>query len=150
MNLCRIATVIMVAAALLVTTVAAQETSNHNYIVTPAGETITEDNPPFTPMTAGSITQGETKWYSIYIAPGTMEFAIDLNWGDASNSLRLRIYAPDTVLGPYYDAYDGVDGRLYLQIKNSNDSVPLHPGTWRFEVYGHQVTGTQDYTFTWQ
>jgi len=35
MNLCRIATVIMVAAALLVPTIAAQETGEHNYIVTP-------------------------------------------------------------------------------------------------------------------
>jgi len=143
MNLCRIATVIMVAAALLVPTIAAQETGEHNYIVTPAGETVTENNPPFIPMTAGSIKQGETNWYSTNVAAGTTELIIDLNWGNASNSLRLTVHAPDAVLGPYYDAYDGVNGRIYLRIK---DSVGLHPGTWRFEIYGDRVTGTQDYT----
>jgi len=37
MNLCRIATVIMVAAALLVTTVAAQETVGRNSTANPSG-----------------------------------------------------------------------------------------------------------------
>lgn len=94
-------------------------------------------------MTAGSVKQGETNWYSTNVAAGTTELIIDLNWGNASNSLRLTVHAPDAVLGPYYDAYDGVNGRIYLRIK---DSVGLHPGTWRFEIYGDRVTGTQDYT----
>ena len=133
----------MASAALLVPTVAAQETGEHNYIVTPAGETITEDNPPVTPMIAGSIAQDETDWYSTNVAPGTTELIADLNWGDVSNSFRLTVYAPGAVIGPYSDAYDAVNGRIYLHIK---DSVGLHPGTWRFEIYGDRVTGTQDYT----
>ena len=147
MNLCRIATLILIAAALLVPAVAAQETGSHDYIVTPVEDMISEENLPFTPMSTGSIKQGETNWFSTYVPAGTTELIIDLNWGDASNSLRLRIYAPDSVLGPYYDAYDGVNGRIYLRIK---DSVGLHPGTWRFEIYGDRVTDTQDYTIAWR
>jgi hypothetical protein len=143
MRLCRIATGIMTSAVLLVPTVAAQETGEHNYIVTPARETITEDNPPFIPMIAGSIARDETDWYSTNVAAGTTELIIDLNRGDASNSLRMTVYAPGAAIGPYSDAYDAVNGRIYLRIK---DSVGLHPGTWRFEIYGDRVTSTQDYT----
>ena len=60
MNLYRIAIIIVVAAAFLIPTVAAQEIEIHSYIVTPAGDAILEDNPSFTPMTTGSIVQGET------------------------------------------------------------------------------------------
>ncbi len=147
MNLCRIAIVIVVAAALLIPTVAAQEIGSHNYIVTPAGDAILEENPPIAPMNSGSIVQDETDWYSTYVAAGTTELIIDLNWGGAANSLRLTVHAPDAVLGPYYDAYDGVNGRIYLRVK---DYVGLHPGIWRFEIYGDKVAGIQDYTFVWR
>ena len=30
------------------------------------------------------------------------------------------------------------------------DYAGLHPGTWRFEIYGDKVAGIQDYTFVWQ
>lgn len=143
MNLCRIATHILIVIALLISAVVAQETGSHDYIVISAGGTGIEENPPFMPMTVGSIKQCDTNWYSTNIVAGEVELIVDLNWGDPSNSLRLRIYAPDAVLGPYYDAYDGVDGRIRLRIK---DSVGLYPGTWRFEIYGDRVTGTQDYT----
>mgnify|MGYP000901094784 CR=1 FL=1 len=144
MKLCRIATVIMIIAALLVPTVAAQETGNHSYIVTPAEDTVLKVNSPVIPMTADSIAQGETNWYSTNVAAGTKKLVIDLNWGNASNSLRLRIFAPDAVLGPFYDSYDGTaNGRICMSIE---DSVGLYPGTWRLEVYGADVDGTEDYT----
>ncbi|WP_292520325.1 pre-peptidase C-terminal domain-containing protein [Methanoculleus sp.] len=143
MNFCKTAMVIMIVAALLVPAVAAQETENHGYVVTPAGDTISKENPLFAPMTAGSIAQGETNWYSTYVPAGKTELIVDLNWGDSSDSLRLTVHAPDSVLGPYYDAYDGVNGRIYLRIK---DSAGLSPGTWWFEIYGDKVTGIEDYT----
>ena len=93
MNSCRTALAIMFAAALLVT----------------AGDVTPEENPSFAPMTAGSIVQGETDWYSIDVPAGKTEFIVDLDWDDSSDSLRLTIHAPDSVLGPNYDAYDGVD-----------------------------------------
>jgi len=61
-----------------------------------------------------------------------------------SYSLRLRIYTPDGyVLGPYFDNADGtVDGRINLDIYNPDG---IAKGTWRYEVYGHSVVGTEDY-----
>lgn len=143
----RTAMVIMAIAALLIPAVAAQETERHGYIVTPAGDTALEDKFVFVPMNVGTITQGETDWYSITVPAGKTELFLDLNWGDSSDSLRLRVYAPDAVLGPYYDSYDGVDGRIRVNIKNS---AGLYPGRWDFEVYGDKVTGTEDYTFGWR
>jgi hypothetical protein len=144
----RTAMVIMIIAALLVPAVAAQEAEGHGYIVTPIGDEQLKEKPLPAPMNYATITQGESDWYSTYVAPGTTELLIDLNWGDSSNSLRLVIYAPDAALGPYYDTYDGTaNGRICVRIK---DSVSLYPGTWRFEVYGYDVTGTEDYTFGWQ
>ncbi|PKL62896.1 MAG: hypothetical protein CVV31_03540 [Methanomicrobiales archaeon HGW-Methanomicrobiales-2] len=147
MKLDRFATIIMIIAALLVPAVGAQETGSHTYIVTPAGDTMPEDNPLFMPMNIGSIAQGETDWYSTNVAAGKTELIVDLNWGDSSDSLRLTIYAPDSVIGPYYDAYDGVNGRIYVRIRDSNG---LYPGTWQFAVYGDDVAGTEDYTITWR
>ncbi|HQD26633.1 pre-peptidase C-terminal domain-containing protein [Methanoculleus sp. DTU007] len=147
MRLYGIATVIMIAAAMLIPTVAAQETGTYNYTVTPAGDTVLKGTSVIVPMNTGSIKQGESKWYSLNVPAGKKELFIDLNWGDTSNSLRLMVYAPDAVLGPYYDAYDGVNGRICLRI---SDSVSLFPGTWQFEVYGASVTGTQSYTFGWK
>lgn len=60
MNFCRIPTIITIIAALLVPAVAAQETGSHDYIVTPVEDMISEENLPFTPMSTGSIKQGET------------------------------------------------------------------------------------------
>jgi hypothetical protein len=128
--------------------VAAREAGSHNYTVTPIGDKLLKENPLFTPKNYATITQGETDWYSTYVAPGTTELIVDLNWSDTSDSLRLVIYAPDDSLGPYYDSYGGtVDGRIAVSI---SDSVGLYPGTWRFAVYGYAVTGTEDYTFGWR
>jgi hypothetical protein len=70
---------------------------------------------------------------------------IDLNWGNPSNSLRLKIYTPDGyTLGPYYDNADGsIDGRINIYVNNPNG---IAQGTWYYEVYGYSVSGTQSYT----
>lgn len=66
-------------------------------------------------------------------------------WGSSSNSLRLKIYSPDgNTFGPYYDNFDGYyDGRINVNIINSNG---LATGTWRYEVYGYSVSGSQNYS----
>jgi len=58
---------------------------------------------------------------------------VDLNWGDTTDSLRLRIYTPDGyVLGPYFDnADDAVDGRINLDIYNPDG---IAKGKWRYET----------------
>lgn len=70
---------------------------------------------------------------------------MDLNWGDPTDSLRLKIHSPEGyVLGPYFDDDDGVvdDGRINLDIYNPDG---IAKGIWRYEVYGYSVAGTEDY-----
>lgn len=92
-----------------------------------------------------TITQGETDWFSTYISGYYTQFHVDLNWGDETNSLRLKVYSPDGhTFGYYYDDFDGSDnGRIELNINNNNG---IAEGTWYCEVYGSDVTGTEDYT----
>ncbi|WP_243683827.1 hypothetical protein [Methanosarcina barkeri] len=70
---------------------------------------------------------------------------MDLNWGDSTDSLRLRIYTPSgSLLGSYYDNADGaVNGRTRLYIKNANG---IEAGTWKYQVYGYRVAGKEGYT----
>lgn len=91
-----------------------------------------------------TITQGQTKWYTKEITEFITTLNVDLNWGNPSNSLRLRIFTADGyVLGPYYDNADGsIDGRINLDIYRSS-GIAL--GTWTYEVYGYSVTGTEDF-----
>jgi hypothetical protein len=91
-----------------------------------------------------TITQGETNWHSKIVSTNINTLNVDLNWGDTTDSLRLRIYTPDGyVLGPYFDNADGpTDGRINLDIYNPDG---IAKGTWRYEVYGHSVVGTEDY-----
>lgn len=92
-----------------------------------------------------TITQGETDWISTEISGYYTQLHIDLNWGDSSDSLRLKVYSPDYhTFGYYYDNFDGYyDGRIQLNI-NNNDGIA--EGTWWYEVYGYDVDGVEDYS----
>ena len=91
-----------------------------------------------------TITQGETNWHSKIVSTNINTLNVDLDWGDTTDSLRLKIYTPDGyVLGPYFDDDDGAtDGEIDLDIYNPNG---ITEGTWRYEVYGYSVVGTEDY-----
>ncbi|MEA1906065.1 MAG: peptidase domain-containing protein [Euryarchaeota archaeon] len=93
-----------------------------------------------------TITQGDTNWHSKIVSTNINTLNVDLNWGDPTDSLRLTVYAPDghPVFGPYFDDdFGGIDdGRINLSISNPNG---IAKGTWRYEVYGHSVLGTEDY-----
>ncbi|WFN36270.1 peptidase domain-containing protein [Methanomicrobium antiquum] len=91
-----------------------------------------------------TITQGETNWHSKYVSSDITVLNVDLNWGDYTDSLRLKIYTPDwQCLGSYYDSADGsIDGRINLDISNPGG---IAKGTWYYEVYGNDVSGTEDY-----
>ncbi len=99
-------------------------------------------------LTASSIyyiMQGQINLHNKYISgPG---FNVDLNWGNPTNSLRLRIFTPDGyTLGPFYDYSDGIpDGRINIYIGRDGG---VAQGTYQSEVYGERVSGTEDYTFT--
>ena len=111
------------------------------YTVTPAKDT---DGDAGIRWVYDTITQGDTNWHSKIVSTNINTLNVDLNWGDTTDSLRLRIYTPDGyVLGPYFDNADGaVDGRINLDIYNPDG---IAKGTWRYEVYGHSVVGTEDY-----
>lgn len=144
MKVSGISLIILIGAAVLVSGVSAQSVDNNaGYTVTPAGDL--QLPRMFMPMSAATITQGETDWYSYYVSSGTTSITTDLDWGDTSDSLSLTIIAPDGTLGPFYDTSDGVtDGEIALLISRSGG---LAPGTWNFRVYGNQVTGAQSYNF---
>ncbi|MBP2029607.1 hypothetical protein J2755_000527 [Methanohalophilus levihalophilus] len=120
-----------------------------------AGATANQDNgytvvpvksdTSITPRWVGdTITQGETNWHSKSVSSYATSLHIDLNWGDTSDSLRLKVYNPDNQLvGTFYDSSDGAtDGRINIEIKKSGG---IDLGTWHYEVYGYRVTGTEDY-----
>jgi hypothetical protein len=136
---------VLICAVVFISGVSAQNVENNaGYIVRPAQDL----NLPsiIMPLSGGSITQGQTIYFSKYVAPGTTGLVPDLNWGDPSDSLTLLISAPDQTLGPYNDASDGiVNGRIYLYISKPSG---IAPGTWEFRVYGERVTGSQSYSFT--
>ena len=135
---------ILVLAIVLVPGVSAQDVINDaGYSVTPAGNLYLPKI--VMPLAAGTITQGETDWYSVVVPSGRTSITVDLNWGYAPNSLSLTAVAPDGTIGPFYDSSDGAtDGRIYLTISRSSG---IAPGTWMFSVYGDYVTGTQAYNF---
>jgi len=92
-----------------------------------------------------TITQGETNWHNKIVSTNINTLNVDLNWGDPTDSLRLKIHTPDGyVLGPYFDDDFGgpIDGRIYFSISNPDG---IAKGTWRYEVYGYSVVGTEDY-----
>jgi len=144
MKVSGISLAILICAIVLISGVSAQDVdSNKGYSVTPAGDLYMPE--VMSPMSAGTITQGETDWYSVYVSPGTSSLTMDLNWGYIPDSLTLTVLAPDATLGPYYDSSDGtMNGRITLQVTQAGG---LTSGTWKFKVYGEQVLGTQSYNF---
>jgi hypothetical protein len=135
---------ILICAIVLVSGVSAQDVdSNKGYSVTPAGNLVLPA--VMSPMSVGTITQGETDWYSIYVSPGTASLTMDLNWGYTPDSLTLTILAPDDTLGPFYDGSDGTTNARITLVASQPGG--LTPGTWKFKVYGENVLGTQSYNF---
>lgn len=139
-------------AFLSVTTATAAENvekvkASSNYIVTPSPSievgVIDKDIGILTVY--DTISQGETNIHEKTVGSGLNLLVVDLNWGDSTDSLRLKIYTPSgNVLGTYYDNADGkTDGRIHLYIQNSNG---IEAGNWKYQVYGYKVAGTENYT----
>ncbi|MEA2034461.1 MAG: hypothetical protein U9N40_03065 [Euryarchaeota archaeon] len=90
-----------------------------------------------------SIKQGEKKSFHRQMPENLDRFTYDLLWGDVQDSLKLTLFAPDGMMGPYYDDSDGiVNGRIYLQISRSGG---IEPGDWYAVVEGVQVDGTRQF-----
>jgi hypothetical protein len=139
------ALLLITAALLIMPAVSAKIVEEKNgYMVTPGSAAVRL--PEMSLLSSGSLSQGQTNWYTTYVSSGKTSFYTNLNWGNPSNSLALTIYAPDAVFGPYYDSADGrIDGRINLRISKSGG---LTSGTWYSGVYGYSVSGVQSYSYT--
>jgi hypothetical protein len=145
---------IMLTTLLFLSSTAAATTENiekagisNNYTVTPAIDTevLTVDEEMGIRTVYDTIRQGETNLHGKNVGSGLTLLVVDLNWGDSTDSLRLKVYTPSgALLGTYYDSADGTtNGRIHLYIQDPNG---IEAGTWKYEVYGYRVTGTEDYT----
>ena len=84
--------------------------------------------------------------YSTSVPSGKTAFILNLYWGITSNSLSLRVNAPDSTHGPYYDAAGGQAGsRINLRFSKSGG---IASGIWKSYIYGHTVNGARSYTYT--
>lgn len=139
-----LALLFVIGVALTVPVVSAQIVEEKNgYVITPGNDAIRL--PMIARLSSGSLSQGQTAWYSTSVPAGKNSFYTDLNWGTPANSLSLTIIAPDATFGPYYDSADGwTDGRINLRLSRAGG---IASGTWWSKVYGHQVSGTQSYSY---
>jgi hypothetical protein len=63
------------------------------------------------------IRQGETKSFHRSIQSGLNNVTCDLTWLNTKSSLKLTIFTPDGMMGPYHDSSDGKEnGRIFLQL----------------------------------
>src|SRR5271157_2942688 len=94
---------------------------------------------------SGTISQGQTLWFTKYISQGCPGFYTTLNWGNPSNDLQLTIFTADGyVVGPFDDGSDGViDGAVSMYIWRNGG---LAGGTYYEKVYGLSVNGQQSFT----
>ncbi|MCK9581068.1 MAG: hypothetical protein M0Q92_11580 [Methanoregula sp.] len=89
------------------------------------------------------IMQGEKRPFHRLMPSNLTRFTYDLFWQDQQNSLKLSIFAPDGMMGPYYDNSDGiVNGRIYVQVSREEG---ISPGDWYAVVEGERVNGTQQF-----
>ncbi len=90
-----------------------------------------------------TISQGELKSFHRDMPENLDRFTYDLLWGDTQDSLKLTIFAPDEVMGPYYDDSDGiVNGRIFLQVSRPDG---IEPGDWYAVVEGKEVKGIRKF-----
>lgn len=74
------------------------------------------------------IKTGESISFYRRFPTGMKNITCDLNWLNPKNSLKITIFCPDGMMGPYYDSSDGKDdGRIFLQISRDGD---LTGGDW--------------------
>jgi hypothetical protein len=75
-----------------------------------------------------SVSEGELASFQREMPEGLSAFGFDIFWENRSSSLKATIFAPDGVMGPYYDADDGKEnGRIFLHVSRSEG---IAAGDW--------------------
>lgn len=105
-----------------------------------AAYAVSEDSGMYT----SAVEAGDDNWHTVNVGDAIDSMDVDLKWEDGDSDLRLMIFTPDgKVLGPYYDDADGnTDGRIYLNISNTEG---LAAGEWYLKVTDTDPVGDTDY-----
>lgn len=95
----------------------------------------------------GTVSQGTSEMFSYTIPSGSTELVVRVAWSSASNNLGLNVMLPDSsTFGEFDDYTDGsANGAISIQFK---DTAGLQWGTWKFQVNGKSVSGSQSFTLT--
>ena len=78
--------------------------------------------------------------------PGGVEnFTCDLNWINPESELKLTIFAPDGMMGPYYDDSDGLtNGRIFFRISRPQG---IESGEWYAVIEAEKTEEEQPFIF---
>ena len=95
------------------------------------------------PKATYSISNGGKRTHEVTVNSKLKALDISVTWTKSSNKLKLTTYTPSgTNLGSDYDSSNGtIDGKISTRITNPQTR------TWKFEVIGLSVNGTENYTF---
>ena len=87
----------------------------------------------------GHIKTGESLSFHRTLPEGLKNITCDLTWLTTKSSLKITIFSPDGMMGPYYDSSDGkADGRIFLQISRDRD---LTGGDWYVVIEAEKTSG---------
>ncbi|WFN36929.1 hypothetical protein L1994_00590 [Methanomicrobium antiquum] len=91
------------------------------------------------------IGEGESIPFYKQMPGETENFTIDLNWMNTKSRLKLTIFAPDGIMGPYYDESDGlVNGRLFLRISRPEG---VESGEWYVVIEAEKTEDKQPFIY---
>ncbi|MFA6333873.1 MAG: hypothetical protein WCX22_13045 [Methanoregula sp.] len=83
------------------------------------------------------IREGQSVAFFRSLPGGSGDITCDLNWLDTDSSLKLTLFAPDGMMGPYYDISDGkADGRIFLRISRDAN---LSCGDWYVVIEAERI-----------
>jgi hypothetical protein len=85
------------------------------------------------------IKKGESLSFRRSLPEGLDTVTCDLTWLNPASSLKIMIFGPDGMMGPYYDSSDGKEnGRIFLQISRDRK---LTGGDWYVVIDAEKTDG---------
>jgi hypothetical protein len=91
------------------------------------------------------IEEGESIPFYKQMPDGVENFTCDLNWINPKSELKLTIFAPDGMMGPYYDDSDGLaNGRIFFRISRPQG---IESGEWYAVIEAEKTEEEQPFIF---